>query len=147
MPCEMVWNEYQLLFMTYEGFNAQSLTLKGWSATVGLAALLAVYSEKLGKLGRRSVIVSSLSVVPFWITDAFWKAYQNAYTERLSFLEGISNCADVPDYTFGMFESWDSTHNWYDWAVWLPMPSVFLPHALIVALGLILAWKFPPQVN
>lgn len=85
--CELVWNEYEFLLNTYEGFNEFSFTLKGWSVTVALAAIFAVYSENLGAQGRVLLWSAALCALPFWVLDAIWKIYQQAYLARIDYLE------------------------------------------------------------
>ncbi len=144
MICEYLWNEYELLYTTYENFNDQSLTLKSWSATVGLAAILAVYSDKIGSSARIAVIAAALSAIPFWVIDAFWKSYQNAFLARIEDLEKIVSCTKDSAYRFGIVTDWQDAHNWYDWLTVLHMPNVALPHVFTLLLGLYLAWKHPP---
>ncbi|MEM8538310.1 MAG: hypothetical protein AAGF56_10670, partial [Pseudomonadota bacterium] len=89
--CDLIWNEYEFLLNTYEGFNGLSFTLKGWSITVALAAILAVYSEKLGAQGKVVLWSAALCALPFWGLDALWKLYQQAYLGRIKDLETIKN--------------------------------------------------------
>ncbi|MCO4826450.1 MAG: hypothetical protein KC451_16510 [Amylibacter sp.] len=145
MTCELIWKEYELLYSTYESFNQQSLTLKSWSVTVGLAAIIAVYSDKVGRFGRVAIISAALSAIPFWIVDAFWKSYQTAFLGRLEFLEGIQNCSETASHSFGIVSDWDHSHEWFDWIGMLYMPNVALPHAFVLLFGLYLAWKHPPK--
>ena len=144
MSCEFAWNEYQLLYSTYESFNTQSLTLKGWSVTVGLAAIIAVYSDRVGRFGRVAIVAAALSAIPFWIVDAFWKSYQTAFLGRLEFLETVQNCKDE-SYRFGIVTDWSASHGMFDWLGFLYMPNVALPHAFVLFFGLYLAWKHPPK--
>lgn len=145
MTCELIWNEYELLYETYEGFNQQSLTLKSWSVTVGFAAILAVYSEKINRFGHVAIIAAALSALPFWIVDAFWKSYQAAFLGRIEALESIQNCETLTSHSLGIISDWQSSHNWYDWVTFLYMPNVALPHAFVLFFGLYLAWKHPPS--
>lgn len=145
MTCELIWNEYELLYLTYESFNQQSLTLKGWSVTVGLAAILAVYSEKAGRFGRVAIVTAALSAVPFWIVDAFWKSYQTAFLGRLRRLESITDCSETTRHSLGIVSDWNAAHAWFDWILMLYMPNVALPHVFVLAFGLYLAWRHPPK--
>lgn len=145
MTCELVWNEYELLYSTYERFNQQSLTLKGWSVTVGLAAIIAVYSEKVGQFGRVAVVAAALSAIPFWVIDSFWKSYQTAFLSRLDYLEGIQDCSRIASHSFGIVSDWQLSHEWFSWIGMLYMPNVALPHAFVLLFGLYLAWRYPPN--
>lgn len=144
MNCDFLWNEYELLYNTYESFNEQSLTLKSWSVTVGLAAIIAVYAEKVTLSGRVAILIAAFSAIPFWITDAFWKSYQNGYVARLQALELIKDCTNIPDYKLGIVTDWQLSYDWFDWLSVLYWPSVALPHVFVLLAGLYLAWKHPP---
>ncbi|MBL3553168.1 hypothetical protein [Rhodovulum sulfidophilum] len=145
MTCEIIWNEYNLLYSTYESFNQQSLTLKGWSVTVGMAAIIAVYSDKVGRFGRVAIVAAALSAIPFWIVDSFWKSYQVAFLNRLEGLENIQNCSEILNHSFGIVSGWKNAHSSFDWVGMLYMPNVALPHAFVFFLGLYLAWRHPPN--
>lgn len=144
MLCNFLWNEYELLYSTYESFNEQSLTLKSWSITAGLAAIIAVYSGKFNNFGRVAIVIAALSAIPFWITDALWKSYQNAFKSRLDALELIRDCTESSNYGFGIMSGWRSAHSNYDWLTLIFTPNVALPHAFVLFLGLYLAWRHPP---
>lgn len=145
MSCELVWKEYELLYSTYESLGQQALTLKGWSVTVGLAAIITVYSSKASRAGRVAVIAAALSAIPFWIIDAFWKSYQMAYLGRLGFLESVTNCSELDSHSPGIVSGWRLDHQWFDWLTVLHMPNVALPHVFVLCLGLYLAWRHPPN--
>lgn len=89
---EFLWKEYNLIYGIYEGYGGQLIELKGWSVTVGLAALLAAYSKPVSKNGRIAVLIAALSANPFWLTETLWKQFQNA---NLSRLKEIEKCAKV----------------------------------------------------
>lgn len=145
MACDVILKEYELLYTTYENYNQQSLTLKGWSATVGLAAILAIYSEKIGKFGRTGIVAAAVSVIPFWITDAFWKSYQIAFLGRIESLEKITNCSAQTEHSFGIVSVWRDAYSSWDWLGTMYLPNVALPHAFILILGMYLAVFHPPR--
>ncbi|MEP0964054.1 MAG: hypothetical protein ABJQ80_00975 [Lentilitoribacter sp.] len=142
MNCDWIWNEYELLYTTYESFNGYSLTLKSWSVTVGLAAVIAVYVEKLGNLGTIVLWTAAWSTVPFWLLDAVWKSYQRAYIPRLEYLESLKGCSAENLHNFGIVESWDATHGYFDWIMEIPFSA--FPHVFILAISVYLVTKHPP---
>jgi hypothetical protein len=90
----------------YESYNQQSLTIKGWSVTIGLAAIIAIYSQQIGRLGRAALWVASLSTIPFWLMDAYWKSFQNAYLDALVKLEAEPHCNVVNVPTLSLIGLW-----------------------------------------
>lgn len=144
MSCELAWEEYKLLYTTYEGFNAQSLTLKSWSVTVGLAGIIAAYSGKAGRNGRIAVGLAALSAIPFWVTDALWKSYQRANIGRLETLEPLEGCEGGGVPAPFIMKSWDTHYHWSDFLFLLHLPSVALPHVFTLCVGLLLAYRWPP---
>lgn len=159
MDCTDAATQYSMVFSAYESFNGYSLTLKGWSVTVALAGMLAAYSNSVTRNGRIALVLATLSTVPFWWIDALFKSWQQGYERVLESFE--SSCeAIVP--VMGL---WSEMHvsNWdglmADLQAWfgqpegagpflmLLYPGVFLPHALILVAGLILAIGFPPRTE
>lgn len=145
--CDLVWNEYELLLNTYEGFNTFSFTLKGWSVTVALAAIFAVYSEKLGAKGKVLLWSAALCALPFWGLDGLWKLYQEAYLDRITYLEGIPDCSVAGPHSYGVIRGWKvafeeikfSPFKWGSAAL-----RTAFPHVFVLALGVLLAVRFPP---
>lgn len=144
--CQLIWNEYELVYGAYEEFNAHCLTLKGWSVSAALAAIIAVYSEKLGASGKVVLWIAALSSIPFWVLDSIWKSYQSAYLDRLKFLEGLGDCKTIQSHGLGIIKTWQSTHDGFDLIDWIEFAinSAF-PHAFVLIVGVILIWKFPPK--
>jgi hypothetical protein len=137
--------EYQLLFETYESFNQQTLTIKGWSVTIGLAAIIAIYSQQIGRLGKAALWIASLSTIPFWLMDAYWKSFQNAYLDALKKLEAEPHCGVVNEPTLSLVGLWEQEYDSLDFVGLLYLPSVALPHAIILAIGIYLVLRHPPN--
>ena len=80
--------EYYELLKIYEDYNRQALELKTWSVTVGIAALLAAISSPVPiKFKRLAFFVAAFFAIPFWLTESIWKTFQEAYLDRLLYLE------------------------------------------------------------
>ncbi len=144
--CKSIWAEYVLIYAAYEDFNGHFLTLKGWSVSVSLAAIIAVYSKKLGSSGKVVLWIAALSSIPFWILDTLWKSYQKAYLARLIDLEAIENCAAVNSHKLGFIAAWDKAWKEFgmcDWAGCIANSA--FPHAFVLLIGVFLVLKFPPQ--
>ncbi len=145
--CGLVWNEYEFLLNTYEGFNTFSFTLKGWSVTAALAAIFAVYFEKLEAQGKVLLWSAALCALFFWGLDGLWKLYQDAYIPRIEYLESILDCSKEKSHNYSVNQSWVKEFKLlklspYDW-VSAGLRTAF-PHAFVLALGVLLAVRFPP---
>lgn len=145
--CGLVWNEYEFLLNTYEGFNSFSFTLKGWSVTAALAAIFAVYFEKLGAQGKVLLWSAAACALFFWGLDGLWKLYQDAYIARIEDLEGIADCTKAEAHRYNINQSWENEFEKLkrspsEWAS-AGLRTAF-PHAFVLALGVLLAVRFPP---
>jgi len=145
---QQFWNEYHLIYQTYEGYNEQVLILKGWSVTVGLAALIAAYTKPVSRSGRIGVTVAALSAVPFWLTETFWKLFQQAYLARIERLEECARSEFEGCEVMQIASTWVRSFHQDRWSDWFGVafdPHVLLPHAALFGLGLVLALKWPPS--
>lgn len=161
MDAELLKLEYELAYTAYESFNDQLLAIKGWSVTIGLAGILASYSESLKGNGRVAVLAASASVIPFWVMDAQWKSYQTAYADIIGVFESGENWIAESPQLPSLFMDWKMAHNsgqWFagsswkwlaetnwSWVSHLYLPNVALPHVFILALGMYLAFHRPPK--
>jgi hypothetical protein len=144
---ELLKAEYLALFKVYESFNDQSLIIKGWSVTVGMAALIAAYAGRpTERPGAILVILAACSVLPFYLTDAVWKAIQAGYLVRLAELESAFRSESMIG-AFQMFTVWGDSFGLSLASLWAAAinPTVFLPHLPIFLAGLLLAWFRPPN--
>lgn len=151
MPAEMsevaqaVQAEYLQLLQVYESYNDQSLIIKGWSITVGMAALVAAYARPSDRPGPMLAFVAAASVLPFYLTDALWKALQGGYEHRLLQIEEAvrMGTASVPlqamtvwnqEFYLGLGEYWAA----------MTKTTVLLPHIPIFLAGIMLGLLWPP---
>ncbi|MBT9384624.1 hypothetical protein KM176_12200 [Pseudooceanicola sp. CBS1P-1] len=145
-----LWEEYTALYAVYEGYNDQFLTLKGWSVTVGLAALMGAYALPPERHGRLAVLLAAFSALPFWLTEMFWRGYQAATMARL---EEIERCMSGALFDrrlcspYRILGAWQSAYRDHAVSFWLHNawhPGVLLPHAVLLLAGLCLALWAPP---
>ena len=75
-------DEYLLLQKFYEDFDSRVVTIKGWSATIGMAALGGGFyqSHFLWLFGAGAAII-------FWLIEALWKSFQYMYAPRIGQIE------------------------------------------------------------
>ena len=144
--CQLIWNEYELVYGVYEDFNGHFLTLKGWSVSASLAAIIVVYSERLGAPGKVILWIAALSAIPFWILDTIWKSYQSAYLQRLTDLEQLGDCTSLQTHVLNSVGTWKTAHQGFGIFDWLmfAVNSAF-PHAFVLLVGVVVVLKFPPK--
>ncbi|TLP48345.1 hypothetical protein FDK21_01380 [Cohaesibacter sp. CAU 1516] len=142
MTCDAVIKEYELIYLTYESFNQHALALKGWSVTIGLATILAVYARPRTRAGAMTMLFAALSALPFWITDAVWKSYQNAYVPRIKALEENIACAADGEIDFNIYSSWRPNWGEFDWLGLIFKANVMMPHVFVLALGCMAFWLY-----
>ena len=139
-------DEYLQLQKTIEDFNQQSLTIKNWSVVFGFASIGVAFTSHREWV----LLVSALSAGTFWILEAQWKLFQNAYYERVYHIEAFfredrSSAAPfrIPDSfePFQIAASWHTSwvSNWptrfFKILAW---PWVFLPHLIVILIALTL---------
>jgi len=70
-------DEYLLLQNFYENFDTRIVTIKGWSATVGMAAIGGGFYQT-----RYLWLFGAAASVIFWLIEALWKSFQYMYDFR-----------------------------------------------------------------
>ncbi len=129
-------DEYLLLQKFYEDFDARIVTIKGWSATIGLAAIGTGFFQS-----QYLWLFAALSALVFWGTEAVWKSFQYMYVPRIQELEeafrkeSFDNLAPFQIYA-SWFEVFDKQG--FDFFGNLRLPIVLFPHALTVVIGVML---------
>jgi uncharacterized membrane protein len=150
---QLLWNEYELVYKVYEGYNEQLLTLKSWSVTIGIAALIAAYTKPVSSSGKMGVMLAALSAIPFWLTETFWKLFQRTSLDRLIEIEACQTGADVRDgaCTVAQISTvWKNNFDTSSWKYWLEGAfdlHVLFPHLALLATGLALAIFWPPVAD
>ncbi len=80
---ELLKNEYFKLQDYYESFDSKVQTIKGWSATVSIAAITFGFSYKSEFIW----LFAALTALVFWILEAKWKLFQYCYSSRIKEIE------------------------------------------------------------
>lgn len=75
-------DEYLLIQRFYEDFDARIMKIKGWSATIAIAAIGAGFY----KTNLLWLFSAGTSLV-FWILEATWKNFQYLYSPRIEAIE------------------------------------------------------------
>lgn len=149
-------SEYELLVKVVSDFDARLLTIKGWSVTLSLAALVLGFQHDHYALFG----LAAVSALGFWTIDALTKTHQVRYYSRMRDIEVAAfhvNRVELPTLLGSFFspridESWSYTGREPDWRgnppwrldpavvrrlirrAWY-MPHVVLPHVIAVVVG------------
>lgn len=129
-------DEYLLLQKLYEDFDTRVITIKGWSATIGLAAIGTgfIYSRFLW------LYAAGIGIV-FWVLEAIWKSFQYNYSPRLVALEEGFESGNIDRIEpFQIYSEWNKAFQGSGYAVLgnMRLPLVFFPHIVPVLAGPIL---------
>jgi len=125
--------EYFRLNETVEDFDQKALAIKAGSVTLSMVGIGAAFTQKAPIL----LVLAGLASVLFWLTEALWKTFQQAYYPRIREIEAFFAGKSPEIAHFQINASWsrawhkDRVHTMCRILFW---PHVFLPHA-IVALG------------
>jgi hypothetical protein len=141
-------DEYLLLQKLYEDFDTRVITIKGWSATIGLAALGTgfMYSRFLW------LYAAGIGVV-FWTLEAIWKSFQYNYSPRILALEEAFRSGDLERVQpLQIYTAWNRSFQSSGYAVLgnMRLPLVFFPHLVSILAGpalFILNMYFPFQTH
>lgn len=151
--------EYYALLEVVTDFDQRQMTIKGWSVTLSLAALLLGFQE-----GHYALFgLAAATALGFWAMDLLVKRHQVRYYSRMRDIEvaafGLNRVqvADLGEVSAPRVDmSWSYDGGEPDWRTDPPwrrspdelrqllrhriywMPQVLLPHALAVALGAVL---------
>ena len=79
---QLLRDEYLLLQNFYEGFDTRIITIKGWSATVGMAAIGGGFYQT-----HYLWLFAAAASLIFWLVEALWKSFQYMYSPRIQQLE------------------------------------------------------------
>ena len=164
---EDLTKEYLALLDVVSGFDGRAMTVKGWSVTLSLAALGLGFQQ-----GHFALFaLAAASALAFWICEGQLKTHQWRYYSRMRDIEIAQyhlNRMTLPELgqvsALRIDQQWAYTGGAPDWrndAPWrrTPVeiraflvkpyraPSVSLPHAVAVVVGLVLfvaAWVDVP---
>lgn len=75
-------DEYSMLQEFYEDFDKRILGIKGWSATIAIAAIGGGFYQT-----RLLWIFAAAASLVFWVLESVWKGFQYCYSPRIAQLE------------------------------------------------------------
>jgi len=141
LKLQFLKDEYLHLQKVVEDFDARAITIKGWSVTFSLAAIVAAFTYHV----PAALLLASFTSVLFWVTEAFWKMFQETYFERAEEIEAFfagKNEHIVP-LQIGMTwqKRWERDRHrrlWRTAYIMFTWAHVAIPHVAIALTGVVL---------
>jgi len=128
--------EYVLLQKFYEDFDQRVITIKGWSATIAIAAIgLGFYQS------RYLWLFAAGASLAFWLLESFWKGFQYMHAVRISVIEDAFRKDNLDQLTpLQIYSSWFDAQNKYGLQIWrnFKLAIVSLPHIITFVIGVVL---------
>jgi hypothetical protein len=129
-------DEYLLLQKFYEDYDSRIITIKGWSATIGLAAIGAgIYR------GRFLWLFAAGAALVFWVIEALWKSFQYMYGPRIQVIEDAFRTNSFETIRpLQVYTAWFETLQDSGFGIFqnLTLGMVWFPHLVTIILGVIL---------
>ena len=129
--------EYFNLQSKISEYDSKALTIKTWSISFSLAAMVAAFSYR----APLALLLGSLSTLVFWVLEAHWKTFQYAFYKRAwqieDFFEG-KNVNIIPlqiGKSFTQSLLTQARKRFFKVLFWR---HVFLPHVFIFIIGIII---------
>jgi hypothetical protein len=130
-------DEYLQLQRTIEEFDGRALTIKAWSVTFSMMALVGAFAAHAAPALLIAVFGSCL----FWWIECMWKTSQYAFYKRINVLEDFFAGKGERPAPFQIGRSWYErwsrlgVRRMFRILIW---PRVALPHAAVAGLGIVL---------
>lgn len=126
--------EYFHLQTVIEDFDSKAISIKAWSISFSLAAIVGAFAGKSSLV----LFVAFISALLFWLLEAIWKSFQLGYYERSASIERHFNGEQAMVAPFQIGKTWFA--HWHAggsraWARLLLWPHVALPHAVVALIG------------
>jgi hypothetical protein len=128
-------DEYLHLQKAIEDFDGRAVTIKAWSITFSLVAIVGAFASHAPAV----LLVGSLTAALFWLIEGFWKTFQDAYYERAYQIEQYFAGAKRDLVPLQISKSWHqrwSKRGSTRLLRILSWPHVALPHAVVLIAGL-----------
>jgi hypothetical protein len=138
-------DEYLHIQKVIQEFDGRAVTIKGWSVTFSLVALVGAFVSH----APVALLVGSSSACLFWLIEGLWKTVQYAHYDRAGKIERYfaRDLKEIVPLQVG--------GSWYKrWKMGgtkrlvriMSRPNVALPHVLIFLAGLLLYVLFRMKV-
>jgi len=129
-------DEYLMLQQFYEDFDKRVLGIKGWSATIAIAAIGGGFAQT-----RYLWLFAACASLAFWLLESVWKGFQYQYAPRIAKLEEVFREGDYDEIDpLQIYESWFKSFeaNGYQIVSTFKLGIVSFPHAVTLIVGAVL---------
>ena len=129
-------DEYSMLQQFYEDFDKRILGIKGWSATIGIAAIGGGFYQT-----RLLWLFAAAAALVFWLLEAIWKGFQYCYSPRIEKLEQAFREDKFEDIApLQISSAWYSAfqNNGFQIIKTFKMGIVSFPHVVTLTVGVLL---------
>jgi hypothetical protein len=129
-------DEYLALQKFYEDLDDRIMKIKGWSATIGLAAIGAGFYQS-----PYLWPFAALAGLVFWSLESVWKSFQYSYAPRIEAIEKVFRTGNFDEIEpLQIYTSWFKAFNksGFDFFANMRLAIVLFPHIIPVVLGLAL---------
>lgn len=134
---KMLKEEYLQLQRVIEEFDGRALTIKAWSVTFSMMALVGSFAAH----APPALLIAVFGSCLFWWIECMWKTSQYAFYHRINVLEDyFAGKGEQPvPFQIGRFwyERWSrlGLRKMFRILTW---PRVALPHAAVAFMGIVL---------
>ena len=129
-------DEYSMLQQFYEDFDKRILSIKGWSATIAIAAIGGGFAQT-----RYLWLFAAAASLVFWLLESLWKGFQYMYAPRIERLEEVFREQNYNDVApLQIYTSWFEAFQERGFQIWstFRMGIVSFPHIVTLIVGTIL---------
>ena len=130
-------DEYAMLQQFYEDFDKRILGIKGWSATIAIAAIGGGLQYRIPYLW---LFAAAASLV-FWLLESTWKRFQYLYAPRIAKIEEMFREQDFDEIdALQIYTSWFEAFEEEGWNIFstFRMGIVMFPHVVTLIVGTLL---------
>src|SRR5262245_53149149 len=131
---QLLKDDYLLLEKGIQDFDGRALTIKAWSVSFSMAALVGAFVSHAPVV----LLVAAFASCLFWWIECIWKTFQYAFYERINQIEDFfaGKCDRPAPLQIGRawYDRW-STLGMRKHLCILAWPRVALPHAAVALLG------------
>jgi hypothetical protein len=134
---EFLKEEYFQLQRSIEEFDGRALTIKAWSVTFSMVALVGAFAAH----APAALLIAAFGSCLFWWIECMWKTFQYAFYERINAIEDFFAGTGERPVPLQIGRAW--YERWSCMGVKkmcriLTWPRVALPHAAVALLGFVL---------
>ena len=127
--------EYLYSAGAWDDFDTRCLTIKGWTAAGGLAAIVASLGAK--ELSLPIMVAAALVIFSLWCLEAQWRVFQHSNRERILQLEDYfagRRRLSAPFQPHTLSAEVRKAEGWPAWWRELVSPLAFVPYLPLLAL-------------